>query len=238
MLVDKKFIYISIPRCASTSFHISCIKKGLSVEQWSSEEKYNFQHDNLSNMEIAHRIPYIHQRVFSIISSFGDSYEMISVRRDPYERFVSYFNHCIGELKRTNNISMYEKFKTIELQDLMFFKREDVADKQSIKSLAKNFLNGMGFFNYTPVIESLIMPIFAHPSYYHSNDGRIRWFDFNDLSKLEKWVSDKCEIDFKLENFGSSKEYESKIIINDQFIKKYDEIYSSYENFKKEKTII
>ena len=51
-------------------------------------------------------------------------------------------------------------------------------------------------------------------------------------------VSKKTEKDFKLEVFGSSKEYKSKIIINDNFIRKYDEIYDYYDNFKKNKTLI
>ena len=31
MLVGDKFIYINLPRCASTSFVISCIKRGISI---------------------------------------------------------------------------------------------------------------------------------------------------------------------------------------------------------------
>jgi hypothetical protein len=55
---------------------------------------------------------------------------------------------------------------------------------------------------------------------------------------MEKWVSEKIQKDFKLEIFGSSKEYKSKIIITDTFIKKYDKIYNYYDNFKNNKSLI
>jgi hypothetical protein len=58
------------------------------------------------------------------------------------------------------------------------------------------------------------------------------------LIELENWVFDKCKKDFKLDIFGSSKKYESQIIVNEQFISKYEEIYWSYENFKKQKSLI
>mgnify|MGYP003344721245 CR=1 FL=1 len=32
MLVENKFIFISLPRCASTAFHISCFKHGFELD--------------------------------------------------------------------------------------------------------------------------------------------------------------------------------------------------------------
>lgn len=238
MLIDKKFIYINIPRCASTSFHIGCIRAGIDIEYVGIDIEYDTQLEKLTNMEIAYKIPHMHQNIYDILSFFGDSYEIISVKRNKYERFVSYFNHCIGELKKMREDIMYEKFKKIQLEDLMFFKKDDVSDKNAIKKLTKRFLNNIEIFDYSEKIEHLIMPMFAHPSYYHKNNTKIKWFDFNNLIELENWVSDKCKKDFKLEIFGSSREYESQIIVNEQFISKYEEIYYSYENFKKQKSLI
>ena len=32
MLVDNKFFYISLPRCASTAFQISCVKQNINIQ--------------------------------------------------------------------------------------------------------------------------------------------------------------------------------------------------------------
>jgi hypothetical protein len=36
MLVDNKFIFVSLPRSASTSFYITCLKKGIKIEHYDT----------------------------------------------------------------------------------------------------------------------------------------------------------------------------------------------------------
>jgi hypothetical protein len=38
MLIDKKFIFLSLPRCASTSFMITCLKNDILVEHFDSSK--------------------------------------------------------------------------------------------------------------------------------------------------------------------------------------------------------
>ena len=47
MLVDNKFIYISLPRCASTSFMVSCIKSNIQINY--ADKKLNELEDWVSN---------------------------------------------------------------------------------------------------------------------------------------------------------------------------------------------
>lgn len=75
-------------------------------------------------------------------------------------------------------------------------------------------------------------------SYYHHHDKSIIWFDFKELNKMEKWVSDKLSIDFKLEKINSSQHFECSIINDDYFKKKYDSIYNNYDNPKITKSLI
>lgn len=240
MLIDNKFIYLSLPRCASTAFHISCIKSGLSIKNANSIYDTHITEDlkSMDNMELVYKIKHVHEQIVYIKGEFGYDYPIISVKRNKYERFVSYFNHVIGELYRIGEIELYNIFKNIDTKYLMSFEKENVADKKSIEGYIFKFLCGLGIDEYNSKLNNLFIPIFAPLSFYHSNHKDILWFEFDKLYELEQWVSDKCGINFILENFGSSKEYRSKVIVDDYFIKKYDSIYSTYENIKKEKSII
>lgn len=240
MLIDDKFIYLSLPRCASTAFHISCIKNGLSVKNANHlyDTPITEELKSLDNIELVYRIKHIHSQIVNIKAEFGYEYPVISVRRDKYERFVSYFNHVIGELYRIGEIGLHNVFKNIDTKYLMSFEKENVVDRTSIENHISKFLGGIGVKEYNHKLNNLLMPIFAPLSFYHSNHSDIIWFDFDKLYELEKWVSNKCGIEFKLEKFGSSKEYQSKVIIDDYFKERYESIYSTYEIVKKEKSII
>lgn len=240
MFIDNKFIFLSLPRCASTAFHISCIKNGLSVRNANHiyDTPITEELKSLDNMELVYRIKHVHAQIINMKAEFGYQYPVISVKRNKYERFVSYFNHVIGELYRINELNLYNIFKNIDTKYLMSFEKENIIDKTSIENYVFKFLDGLGVKEYNHKLNSLFMPIFAPLSFYHSNHNDIIWFDFDKLYELEKWVSDKCGIEFKLEKFGTSKNYYSKVIIDDYFKERYESIYSTYENVKKEKSII
>jgi len=241
MLIDNKFIYLSLPRCASTAFHISCLRNGLNVKhanQTSDKLLKKFNLNDLTNMDIVYQINHFHETITSLKKSFGNEYDIISVKRNKYERFISYFNHCIGELKRNGNMDLSNKFLELTTDEILFYKTDDLIDKNSKINLINIFLKNIGYFKYNETLESLLLPMVSPMSVYHNNDPKIIWFDFNKLDEMENWVSQKTLKIFKLEIFGSSKEYKSKINVDYNFIKKYDEIYDYYDIFKKQKTLI
>ena len=84
------------------------------------------------------------------------------------------------------------------------------------------------------MIDILLTPL----SFWTNNDKDIIWFDFSEMDKLEDWVSEKLNKPFKLQSVNSSKHIDCKIIFNDEFIKKYDDIYDYYDLPKSVKTII
>jgi hypothetical protein len=57
------------------------------------------------------------------------------------------------------------------------------------------------------------------------------------LYKLEEWVSNKLNIDFKLINLNSSNHFNTKLELNDEFKEKYDSIYLPYDEVKSVKTL-
>jgi hypothetical protein len=189
-------------------------------------------------MDIVYQINHFHETITSLKKSFGNEYDIISVKRNKYERFISYFNHCIGELKRNGNMDLSNKFLELTTDEILFYKTDDLIDKNSKINLINIFLKNIGYFKYNETLESLLLPMVSPMSVYHNNDPKIIWFDFNKLDEMENWVSQKTLKIFKLEIFGSSKEYKSKINVDYNFIKKYDEIYDYYDIFKKQKTLI
>ena len=240
MLVDNKFIFLCLPRCASTSFHLSCFRNNLTVEHTQIKYDTVFDYDisNIPNIDLVYRIKHIHEQLTDIKAVFGYNYPVISVKRDKYERFISYFNHVIGQLYKMGEIELYNKFKNVTTDELMDYKKETVISKVMIERHIPKFLKKLGVDYYNPKLNELLMPIFAPLSYYHTNDSNIISFDFENLIELERWVSKTSGINFKLENFGSSKEYCSNIVNDDNFKQKYESIYSTYETFKKQNTII
>jgi hypothetical protein len=241
MLVDNKFIYLSLPRCASTSFFISSIRSGFSIKHAKSTHDEIYNHIDLtktSNMDLVYQINHFHETITALQDTFGKNYEIISVRRNRYDRFISYFNHCIGELFRNNNLELYNKLLELDLDDVLFYETKNLINKDSKVNLVKEFLNRLDYDGYDSKVESLLMPIFSPLSTYHNNDPNIIWFDFNNLPELVNWVTKKTGKEFKLETFGSSNEYKSKLMVNDEFIKKYDNIYNFYDVIKKQNTVI
>jgi len=73
MLVDNKFLYISLPRCGSTSFHYSCILNGLSVQTLddsltNSNSKIDFT--NINESKIMNLINHPHDSLINLNQKF------------------------------------------------------------------------------------------------------------------------------------------------------------------------
>ena len=241
MLVDNKFIYLSLPRCASTAFFISCIRCGFTIRHANSirDKSYeNIDLRNLTNMDLVYNVNHFHETINALKEKFGNDYDIISVKRNRYDRFISYFNHCIGELNRNGNLELADIFSNLSTEDLLFYKTENLFNKESKIELLHSFLKRIGYSQYNNTLETLLLPMVSPVSVYHNNNPKIIWFEFNQLNKLENWVATKTGIPFKLEVFGSSGNYKSKIINDDFFVKKYSEIYDYFDFFKKQNTLI
>ena len=65
MLVDKNFIFISLPRCASTSFMITCLKNKISIEHFNSNYDNQLININdwkrMNNEELADSLTHAHE---------------------------------------------------------------------------------------------------------------------------------------------------------------------------------
>lgn len=240
MLVDNKFIYIALPRCASTAFYYSCLVQNINVKHTTNNwvnhnSKIDFK--NVPTKELMNYIEHGHEKLSDLENKFGKGYPIISVRRDRYSRFYSLYKHMLFDLKRIDADSVYNHFKVISTKDLFFFNTKDLETKNSRWNLINNYLVQYGLNNDDYIIN--IIDIFITPqSFWHNNDSRIIWFEFGEFDKMENWISNTLNMDFKMYNVNSSSHMDSNIIMDDTFIEHYDSVYNFYDFPKLKNTLI
>ena len=240
MLVDNKFIFLSLPRSASTSFYITCLKRGIKIEHYDTLIGLNKIEVDVSddNEYIADNIYHAHERLTSLEKKFGNQYDVISVKRDRHERFLSLWKHVIDETHRIGEHDIFERFTQLDVNDILFYNSENLVNIKDKINIIKRIVDNKKFKDIHPQIVTMVNILITPVSQYHNNDPRIKWFDFKKLNELEEWVSNKLGIEFKLEQSNSSKHFDSKLKLDNTFIKKYNEIYDIYDIPKVVKTLI
>lgn len=241
MLIENKFIYLNLPRCASTSFHIACLKNKLDVKYYddliNASIPKEISHDADSEY-LADNLVHTHERIVNLKNKFGNNLPVISVKRDPYERYISLWKHIIDELYRVGEIETFEIFKSLNVDQLLSYKAENIHSNEVKYPAIKEFLKRTASPKTGPYVTAMIYMLMSPTSHYHNHDSSILWFDIKNLNKLEDWVSEKLGFDFKLEKTNSSQHFECSIINDEYFRKKYDSIYKNYDNPKNIKSLM
>jgi hypothetical protein len=243
MLIENKFIYLSLPRCASTSFLITCLRNDIDIKHYNDlyYGKMNETNDlSLDNEKLADQLLHGHEKLVDLRKKFGYEYPAVGIRRNKYERFLSLWKHIIDLTDNLNHLYSPEVSKILSnltLEDVLFYKSEDLVIENKAE-LINQFINRNGLSdyinqqNYTHFLTMVFITI--NPlSFYHNNDPNIIWFDYNNLGEFEEWVSKTISRPFKLEKSNSSKTYKTNILINEEFVRKYDEIYQYFDEPKK-----
>lgn len=247
MLVENKFLYVSLPRCASTSFHISCLRSGFKLEYYGQSfiDNYHTPIDlNLSNEYLANNMAHLHETANSLLSKFGNKYEIISVKRDKYQRFISTWKYIIQMFYIDGNIEAANIFKKIELDNILFYSYSDLVLNETLvlnEFIKRNKLEKYlptPIMYYTRDIITMLKILIRDVSYWHNNNPKIKWFEFGKFEELEDWVSNKTDKPFKMERANGSEDFECNLKLDEKFIKKYNDIYDYYDNQKTNKTLI
>jgi hypothetical protein len=240
MLVDNKFIFLSLPRSASTSFYITCLKKGIKVQHYNTIVGLDKVEIDISNDNeyIADNLMHAHERLTSLEKKFGSGYDIISVKRDKYERFISLWKHVIDETYRLGEYDTFDRFSKFDVNDILFYNSEDLVNMKDKVNIIKKIVKADRFEDIHPHVLTMVNILITPTSQYHNNDQRVKWFDFNKLDELEVWVSNKLGVDFKLEYSNSSKHFDCNLKLDEIFITKYNNIYDIYDIPKINKTLI
>lgn len=234
MLVNNKFIYLSLPRCASTAFMLKCLK----------DDRINIQHhtdgidDIILNTDLSQddttllkTLPHTHESIDLLEQKFGNKYEIISVRRDRHEKFISLYNHVIQLLDDLDGHSA-NIMKNLSVDDILFFNSNDISIRvvngNGKELIVDEFIKRHNL-NTSFQLKLWLVILFTPDAHYHLHDSRIKWFDFNKLYELEEWVSNKLGFEFKLDKLNTSKHIKSNLKLNDRFIEKYNSIYDRFD---------
>lgn len=243
MLVDNKFLYINLPRCASTSFVISSHRRNISLEYYTNDVKpFNDSVDiNLPNEELADSLMHPHEAIYRLEEKFGNTFDIISVKRDRHERFISLWKHILDEVHRTGDLHSFDILRNLNENEIFTFTSNDIAVKSNEtrkKIINEKFVDKFGLSKDNPYLSTILEIALTPYSHYHNFDSRIIWFDFNELNKLEDWVSNKLQLDFKLDKINSSQHFDCNLKLNDSFIKKYNSIFDRFDLHKNNKTLL
>lgn len=245
MFIENSFFYISLPRCASTSFMASCIKQNLTIKHLNEiydieNQKKTQKKDNreINFHEFQYEFSHVHEPLIGLRKKFGDEHEVISVKRDKYERFISLWKHIIHEMDLKVDKDTFQKCLKLNLDEILFYDNYDVLNPREVDKVVNEFILKNELSNINDYGKNMLKILVRPHSSYHHYDPNIIWFDFNELYKLEEWVSNKLNIDFKLLKINSSQHYKPNLVLDDNFKKKYDLIYKIYDEFKTKKTIL
>jgi len=237
MLVNDKFIFISLPRCASSSFMLTCVRNGLTLNHANPDHDNQYYDLSLNNDDLLETITHAHERIIELKMRFGDSYDVIAIKRDKYDRFLSVWNFAVKISKKYGN-DVYETMRNLTIDEILFFDPNRLL-KSEIKKTTNEFLEKYGFTDKVDdYFKNILFIVWEPLSTWHNHDSNILWFDFNKLNELEDWVSSKIGKPFKLEISNSSRDIKSELKIDDHFIEKYDKIYSRFDSQKDKKTLI
>ena len=247
MLVDNKFFYISLPRCGSTSFHYSCIINGIDVKSVDSNVNFNNSKVDFTNVEqsdIMNFIDHGHDTLIELQKKYGYDLPIIAVNRNKHERFYSLYKHIIFDLDRVGLTDLSYTFANFTLDELFFFTKNDLISNDAKINRIKKYLFDNQYKTNNSKLELHdyvvnILNIFLSPiSHWTNNNPNIIWFEFDKLDKLDEWVTNTICKPFKMESLNSSKHIKCNIELNDEFIKRYNDIYDYYDIQKINKTLI
>jgi hypothetical protein len=242
MLVDNKFIYISLPRCASTSFEITCGRLGLDVlhENPRGDTAYLKTNFDLESEQLADNLMHGHERLSKLEEKYGYNYDVISVNRNRHERFISLWKHCLDEVDRSGDTHSFNIMKKLNENDILYYSSNDVSvmDKEEMDEFVMDFINKFELSAKNIYLQKILILLVLPYSTYHQHNPKIKWFDFDKLYEMENWISEKLNIDFKLEKINSSKHFECNLKLTDNFIEKYNRIYDRFDIQKSVKTFL
>jgi len=246
MLINNKFIFINLPRCASYAFHISCLRNNFDIEFYKSPKLSEVDLKILKEMDndiLVIKLPHPHERIVFLQEKFGKDYPTIAIKRDNYETFISLYKQLIRMLILNEEMDIVEKLQKYSVDDILFFNKEmTLASDNSRENLINEFIEKLNINSKNQktqkFIKEIIRTLVSPKSWFHNNDPDIIWFDIDKIYELENWVSNITNTKFKLEKINESNNIDCNLILNDTFKKKYDSIYSEYDTFKKNKSII
>lgn len=208
--INNDLIWVSIPRCASTSIEKALLQSKLNLKHYAYGTQRNYKkHTHI-------KLSYLYQK-------FGIK-ETVCIKRDYFERWLSGLRH-IWVMYDELNIPLKIPFEKIN-NDFIY---QTFTDHyiQEIYSMGKNYPLVRLHTGYSLVDKTKLKNIKIPNGFFPENvlrsqlyetDGKkcTYEFDINEIEKFENFIKNKYNTDFKLEKINTSNYIPNQIIIDDK----------------------
>ncbi len=212
MLVENKFLFISLPRSASTAFKEACILHRYDIkhanayfdftyennmvyqnkmyfplvnENFVSEKKTN-EKSSVDTYKFGKQsiITHPHERLIHLLNKFGDEHPIIAIKRNGYHRFVSIFSKVLEVLYQSKDFKSYEILSKIDHTQLFCFDSKLILEEK-YEIIAQTVFDTLKLNknNLFHVME-LLQLLFRPMSHWHNNSDKIIWFNLEDAKSM------------------------------------------------------
>lgn len=210
MVINNRVVFIPIPKNASWSVEDTCI-------QYKFDLKY--PHLLWENCIKLNKKPnqHLHSTIESITNAFGTNFEYVCIIRNSTDRFISAWKYfikvMIHELPPTSDRDIIiNKIKNLNNSFIIDFIKENYNDFKNVYSVVtirRTLLSKMLYkmeiaecykFDSDFVKKHALHMISFITQYKWISDPniKVKQFNFKELDKFEKYISEKFNVDFKL----------------------------------------
>ena len=233
MLIENKFVFVAIPKCATMSFEDACLKNNFIID-YSPYELYNRGMLNGIKPD-----KHVHIPVTILREIHGHKYPFVTITREEISRFVSAWKHILKIIKYTD-IDFYNILKNVGNDEFCYHFGKHLKNLKLTTNSVILFLNE--FSNkkkHEKHVTDVFISVFTPMVEWTNNDTTLIKFSFeNEIPLFEKWVSETCGVDFKLSHINDTNEIETKLIKDDFLINFYQTILNPTSQYKREFSLI
>lgn len=231
MLVENKFVFVKIPKNASTSVQNSFFLHNIKVEQADTlYDKINELNRDIIKNGLKNSTRNYHQHITELYNKFPkEKYEYIGIKRDSTDRFISAFNYILYKIKYENYKSKVDFFKFNENDLIEYFTTvlqrigTVIGFDENLYGVVKEFFCDDEEEIKRATTWPMLIKNFQSQYFWGINEVDYV-FDFNNLQVFEKFITKSLNKEFYLVHHNSSKLINSKIKKTDkleEFVYKY-----------------
>lgn len=256
MLVENKFIFISLPRSASTAFKEACILHRFDIKHVDSY--YDFIYENgmvyqnqnywpiVTNDIVSEKIKKEklevptnqfgkqgvitnpHERLIHLLNKFGYEYPIIAIKRNKYYRFISIFSKVLELLYQCKDTISYEILSKIECKELFCFDPKLILEEK-YETIAQIVIDTLKLNkNNSPFLMKLLQLLFKPMSHWHNNNDEIIWFTLEDKESMVDLQNWVSDITKKNFTLHKSNEIKEPIVHAIKLNNEFRWVYDSY----------
>lgn len=238
ILLNNDLIWVSVPRCASTSIERTLLQ----INDIPIKHVKNYDYDYIVQYKNKNSL-HIHMELHGLYENFGYK-NSICINREWFDRIInSSLSNIYLMIKKNkltpkvkycdlNNDFLYETLDKEFANDLYEISKDSHLNclLKFIKEDKYEVLNKCGKPHNIPTSTCVL----RSQKYWINNEDNVLTFDIKEIDKFENFIEDRYKINFKLPKLNSAPKVKTKII-PDPKLKKYlwDILESRFEKNKK-----